>query len=90
MIEQITDLSKPKLSRKAQLRYEKVRQIDLLLLPERVVKLNATAASILRLCDGNRTIREIARELENQYDQSGLMNDIVEFLQKASDQEWVE
>ena len=90
MVEQITDLSRPKVSRKARLRYEEVRQIDLLLLPERVVKLNATAAAILRLCDGNRTVREIAEELEARFDQSGLTGDILEFLQNASEQRWIE
>lgn len=90
MVEQITDLSRPKVSRKARLRYEEVRQIDLLLLPERVVKLNATAAAVLRLCDGNRTVREIAEELEARFDQSGLAGDILEFLQNASEQRWIE
>jgi pyrroloquinoline quinone biosynthesis protein D len=90
MIEQITDSFKPKLSQKARLRYEEVRQVDLLLLPERVVKLNATAAAILRLCDGNRTAREIAEEMETRYAQSGLIGDIMEFLQKASEQRWID
>ena len=39
--------SRPALVRKARLRYEEVRQADLLLLPERVVKLNPTGAAIL-------------------------------------------
>ncbi len=39
--------SKPRLVRKARLRYEEVRKMDLLLLPERVVKLNPTGATIL-------------------------------------------
>jgi pyrroloquinoline quinone biosynthesis protein D len=91
----LTNLSKPKLSRKAQMRYDEVRQADLLLLPERVVKLNATAAAILRLCDGNRTVEEMAQELESRFQQpgglpDGVFTDIMEFLQKASEQRWVE
>ena len=82
--------SRPNLARKARLRYEEVRKVDLLLLPERVVKLNPTGAAILRLCDGRRTVREIAQELETQYGQTALEQDILEFLQRVSEQGWIE
>ena len=82
--------SRPSLARKARLRYEEVRKVDLLLLPERVVKLNPTGAAILRLCDGRRTVREIAQELETQYGQTALEQDILEFLQRVSEQGWIE
>ncbi len=82
--------SRPALARKARLRYEEVRQTDLLLLPERVVKLNPTGAAILRLCDGQRTVREIVRELESRFGQAGLEHDILEFLRNVSAQGWVE
>jgi pyrroloquinoline quinone biosynthesis protein D len=81
--------SRPALARKARLRYEEVRQADLLLLPERVVKLNPTGAAILRLCDGQRTVREIVQELESQFGQTGLENDVLEFLSNVSAQGWV-
>jgi pyrroloquinoline quinone biosynthesis protein D len=90
MAEPLDELSKPRLVRKARLRYEEVRQTDLLLLPERVVKLNATGAAILRLCDGNRTVREIAKELETRYGQQNLAKDVLEFLQRVSGQGWIE
>lgn len=82
--------SRPALVRKARLRYEEVRQTDLLLLPERVVKLNPTGAAILRLCDGRRTVREIVLELESRFKQAGLENDVLEFLSNVSLQGWVE
>ena len=82
--------SRPALARKARLRYEEVRQTDLLLLPERVVKLNPTGAAILRLCDGQRTLREIVQELESRFGQSSLENDVLEFLRDVSAQGWVE
>ena len=82
--------SRPSLARKARLRYEEVRQTDLLLLPERVVKLNPTGAAILRLCDGHRTVREIVQELESRFGQAGLENDVLEFLSNVSVQGWVE
>jgi len=87
---ELVSSSRPNLARKARLRYEEVREVDLLLLPERVVKLNPTGAAILRLCDGRRTVREIAQELETQYGQTALEQDILEFLQRVSEQGWIE
>jgi pyrroloquinoline quinone biosynthesis protein D len=54
------------------------------------VKLNPTGAAILRLCDGQRTVREIVQELESQFGQSGLESDVLEFLRNVSAQGWVE
>jgi pyrroloquinoline quinone biosynthesis protein D len=90
MAEALNESSKPRLARKARLRYEEVRQTDLLLLPERVVKLNPTGAAILRLCDGVRTVSEIAQELESRYGQQNLQKEVLEFLQTVSGQGWIE
>ncbi len=82
--------SKPSLVCKARLRYEEVRKVDLLLLPERVVKLNPTGAAILRLCDGSRTVLEITKELETRYGRANLEPDVLEFLRQVADQGWIE
>jgi pyrroloquinoline quinone biosynthesis protein D len=86
----VTSLSKPRLVRKARLRYEEVRGADLLLLPERVVKLNPTGAAILRLCDGERTVVEIVHELEAQFARTGLEPEVLQFLDRVSEQGWIE
>ncbi len=82
--------SKPCLVRKARLRYEEVRKTDLLLLPERVVKLNPTGAAILRHCDGKQTVGEIVQQLEAQFNQANLAKDVLAFLRKVQEQGWVE
>jgi pyrroloquinoline quinone biosynthesis protein D len=82
--------SKPKLARKAKLQFDSVRSLTLLLLPERVVKLNKTAADILHLCDGKRAIEEITKELELRYSQAGLESEIIEFVRDVSRNGWVE
>ena len=89
MVERMSDLSKPELSSKARLRFDEVRQTDLLLLPERVVKLNRSAAAVLALCDGQRTIREIVLELETRYKRAGLLDEVMEFIHQAFDQRWI-
>lgn len=90
MPEQLNGDSKPSLVRKARLRYEEVRKMDLLLLPERVVKLNPTGAAILRLCDGTQSVREIAQKLQAQYGQADLESEVLDFLRKVFDQGWIE
>ena len=59
---------RPRLARKALLRYDPVRATELLLLPERVIKLNSTGAAVLRLCDGHRTVAEIVEQLQSRYE----------------------
>lgn len=90
MNETIDRNSKPKLARKAKLQFDSIRMQTLLLLPERVVKLNKTAADILSLCDGDRAVEDITRELEHRYSQSGLENDIIEFVRDVSRNGWIE
>jgi pyrroloquinoline quinone biosynthesis protein D len=79
----------PRLATKAVLRYDHVRQTHLLLLPERVVRLNRSGAAILRLCDGSRTVGDMVAELEKQFAASGLTGDVMTFLRDARAQGWV-
>ena len=49
----------PKLARRVRLRFDERDQKHMLLWPERGLVLNASAAAIVQLCDGTRTIDEI-------------------------------
>lgn len=79
-----------RLRKPARIKYDQVRQTDLLLLPERIINLNPTAGAILWLCDGNRSVAEIITELETKYNQTNLQEDILEFITDAVDKGWVE
>jgi hypothetical protein len=57
----------PALAASALLRDDAVRKASVLLLPERVLLLNGPAVTILRLCDGQRGVGEIAREVQLTY-----------------------
>jgi coenzyme PQQ biosynthesis protein PqqD len=77
--------AKPALAPKARLRFDRVSGGYMLLYPERGLALNATAASILRLCDGERTLEGIVMELHREYmDRSGddVRSEVVEFLEE--------
>jgi coenzyme PQQ biosynthesis protein PqqD len=76
---------KPALASKARLRFDRISGGYLLLYPERGLALNATAASILKLCDGARTVDGIVDELRGEYvDRSDddMRREVVGFLEE--------
>jgi pyrroloquinoline quinone biosynthesis protein D len=60
----------------ARLQYDDVREEHLLLIPEGAVRLNQTAAEVLELCDGERSLDEIVGVLSARYDGSDLRDDV--------------
>jgi pyrroloquinoline quinone biosynthesis protein D len=61
-------LTRPRLVTGARLQYDEVRQEHVLLVPEGVVRLNPTAAAVLELCDGERSVDEIVDTLSARYE----------------------
>jgi len=79
--------AKPALAPKARLRFDRMSGGYLLLYPERGLALNATAANILKLCDGELTVDGIVEKLQGEYlDRSAeeLRRDVLEFLEEMS------
>ncbi len=58
---------KPRLPRGVKLRHDDVRQRWTLLAPERIFEIDATAASVLQLCDGERDLAAIVAVLAQRY-----------------------
>jgi pyrroloquinoline quinone biosynthesis protein D len=69
-------MTRPRLVTGARLRYDEVREEHLLLIPEGAVRLNRTAAEVLELCDGERSLDEIVGALSERYDGSDLRDDV--------------
>ena len=80
--------SVPVLWRLARLDFDSVRQQRVLLYPEGVVLLNDTAAAILDLCDGHRSIGDVAAILHERYHRD-VMADVIEYLSQLSERELV-
>lgn len=80
--------SVPALWRLARLDFDRVRQRSVLLYPEGTVLLNESGAAILELCDGRRTVGEIARILGERC-RSDVTTDVIEFLSGLAEQELV-
>ena len=84
----LTESSRPALWRLARLDFDPVRQRPVLLYPEGAMLLNDTGAEILKLCDGTRTIAEIAAELGAKY-KADVTGDVTEYLSNLVDRELV-
>lgn len=81
---------RPQVARRARLRFDKTRDSHVLLMPERVIMLSDTAAEILGLCDGERTVDGIVAELQSRYPDAEVADDVSEFLEEALDRQWLE
>jgi pyrroloquinoline quinone biosynthesis protein D len=73
-------VNRPRLATGARLRYDEVREEHLLLIPEGAVTLNATAAEVLELCDGGRSVEDIVGALSARYDGADVRDDVVELV----------
>jgi pyrroloquinoline quinone biosynthesis protein D len=73
-------VTRPRLATGARLRYDEVREEHLLLVPEGAVRLNASAAEVLELCDGERSVDDIVGVLTARYKQADLGDDVRELV----------
>jgi len=81
--------ARPRIGRNFRLQWEEVQKAWVLLYPEGMVKLNASAGEILKRCNGERTVEEIVAELENVFATTDLRDEVVAFCAIASKQLWI-
>lgn len=81
--------SVPHIASGFRLQWEPAQDAHVLLYPEGMVKLNASAGEILKRCDGTTDVAAITGALEKQFDASGLGADVIAFLDIAARQGWV-
>jgi pyrroloquinoline quinone biosynthesis protein D len=73
-------VTRPRLATGARLSYDDVREEHVLLIPEGAVRLNPTAAEVLELCDGERSLDDIVGALSARYDGADVRDDVVELV----------
>ena len=81
---------RPRLNKLFRLQWEEVQQAYVLLYPEGMVKLNQSAAEILKHCDGTRTVDQIISELEQQFNEKNLRDPIEGMLRAAFEKDWIQ
>jgi pyrroloquinoline quinone biosynthesis protein D len=73
-------LDVPVLPNGFRLHWDKVRQRHVILYPEGALGLNETAVHVLELCDGKRTIEDIADELSARFGGADVHDDVENLL----------
>jgi len=80
---------RPRLNKLFRLHWEEAQQAYVHLYPEGMVKLNLSAAEILKLCDGEHTVDEIISTLEQAFGETNLRDPIEGMLRAAFDKDWI-
>ena len=84
-----TASSRPAIGRGYRLQWEAAQNAHVLLYPEGMIKLNASAGEILKRCDGARTIGDITADLESAFSTTGLSADVIAFVTMAMEKRWL-
>lgn len=84
----MTPESKPRLSPKVRLRYDRYAGCWMLLYPEKGLATNASAADIITRCSGEETVRAIVAQLMQKYEGQPcalVEADVLNFLNSCCD-----
>ncbi len=72
------------------LQWEPAQDAHVLLYPEGMVKLNQSAAEILKRCDGTRDIETLIDDLQNAFNAPDLGGEVRSFVAEAERRGWLE
>jgi pyrroloquinoline quinone biosynthesis protein D len=83
----VSEASRPILPRHAKLKFDATRQVWVLLAPERVLAPDEIAVEVLQLCDGIRSVTEMADQLAVKYaaPREAIATDVIAMLQDLAD-----
>jgi pyrroloquinoline quinone biosynthesis protein D len=81
--------ARPRLTSRARLQYDAVRDKRVLLFPEGLLVLNDTAAAVLGLCDGEHSVTDIVTELGTRYNRP-VEEDVLSFLNRLTSKRLIE
>ena len=83
----VNEASRPKLPRHARLKFDETRQVWVILAPERVLAPDEIAVEVLRLCDGVRSVGDMADQLAAKYvaPREAILTDVIGMLQDLAD-----
>ena len=79
----------PEISRHFRLQFEPAQSAWVLLYPEGMVKLSASAGEIMKRIDGTTGVESIIRDLETTFPGADLRQDVLEFLNAARQRGWI-
>src|SRR6266550_6812964 len=83
----VSETSRLVLPRHARLKFDETRQVWVILAPERVLAPDEIAVEVLRLCDGVRSVGDMADQLAAKYaaPREAILTDVIGMLQDLAD-----
>ena len=83
----VSEASRPVLPRHAKLKFDETRKVWVILAPERVLAPDEIAVEVLQLCDGVRSVGQMADALAAKYaaGSEAILTDVVAMLQELAD-----
>jgi len=72
------------------MQWEAAQESFVLLYPEGMVKLNQSAAEILKRCDGTRDVAALVADIEAAFNATGIAPEIEAFVAEARRRGWLE
>ncbi len=81
--------SVPSLAPTFRFQWEEAQDCYVILYPEGMVKLSASAGEIMQRCDGSRTVAEIIESLGETFPGADLAADVTKFLEVAYGNGWL-
>ena len=85
----VSGADRPRLASHVRFTFDRARERHVLLTPESVTVLNGTAAAVLGLCDGTRTVSDVVTALEDRYDRVD-GNEVRLLLDRLAARRWLE
>jgi pyrroloquinoline quinone biosynthesis protein D len=85
----VNDADVPFIAPLFRFQWEEVQNCHVILYPEGMVKLSASAGEILRRCDGARSVGAIIADLEHVFPGADLGPDVRRFLEEAHVHGWI-
>lgn len=72
------------------LQWEETQGRFVILFPEGMVQLSASAGEILQLCDGDKTVADIIEQLTEKFSGADLTDDVIDFVTEAEVNGWIQ
>jgi pyrroloquinoline quinone biosynthesis protein D len=86
----MSGMHRPKLNKLFRLQWEPAQNAHVLLYPEGMVKLNQSAAEILKRCDDTRDLDTLIVDLEQAFNAMGIGAEVRAFVADARTRGWLE
>ena len=80
----------PLMPSRYRLQWEDAQKAYVILYPEGMIKLSASAGEIMKRVDGGASIEKIISDLEQAFPGADLRNDVLEFFNAAHARGWIE